>query len=152
MLASTHGVGISGSSARMVSVQVHRTKGARIHASGISWNAMRHCLARVFAAFETCGWQRPSGAITLHVGPEMHHASHHRCSLREVHSLKNIARTHALIKQWPECSNSSRPEIDMESIAFACQFRIFDRPNWWKNGQGTNWRNYPSEAIKPDKR
>jgi hypothetical protein len=112
MLASTHGVGISGSSARMVSVQVHRTKGARIHASGISWNAMRHCLARVFAAFETCGWQRPSGAITLHVGPE----------------------------------------IDMESIAFACQFRIFDRPNWWKNGQGTNWRNYPSEAIKPDKR
>ena len=58
----------------MVSVQVHRTKGARIHASGISWNALRHCLARVFAAFETCGWQRPSGAITLHVGPEMYHA------------------------------------------------------------------------------
>jgi hypothetical protein len=78
------------------------------------------------------------------------HASHHRCSLREVHSLKNIARTHALIKEWPECSKNSRPEIDMESVAFACQFRIFDRPNWWKNGQSTNWRNYPSEAIKPD--
>ena len=78
------------------------------------------------------------------------HTSHHRCSLREVHSLKNIARTHALIKEWPECSKNSRPEIDMESVAFACQFRIFDRPNWWKNGQSTNWRNYPSEATKTE--
>lgn len=78
------------------------------------------------------------------------HVGYHRCSFREVHSLKNIARTHALIKQWPECSNNPRPEIDMESVAFACQFRIFDRPNWWKNGQSANWRNYPSEANKPE--
>ncbi|MBT6162836.1 MAG: ATP-binding protein [Crocinitomicaceae bacterium] len=75
MLASTHGVGISGSNARLVSVQIHRTKGARIHTSGISWTALKHSLARIYAAFESCGLPRPTGAITLHVGPEMHHTS-----------------------------------------------------------------------------
>tara|TARA_B100000768_G_C11281725_1_gene379013 strand:+ start:2797 stop:4401 length:1605 start_codon:yes stop_codon:yes gene_type:complete len=75
MLTSTHGVGYSDSAARLVSVQVHRTKGARIHASGIAWNALRHSLARIYAAFETCQYPRPSGAITLHVGPEMKHVS-----------------------------------------------------------------------------
>lgn len=75
MLSSTHGVGISGSNARLVSVQVHRTKGARIHTSGISWTALKHSLARIYAAFESCGWPRPTGAITLHIGPEMQHTS-----------------------------------------------------------------------------
>jgi len=75
MLSSTHGVGISGSNARLVSVQVHRTKGARIHTSGLSWTALQHSLARIYATFESCGWPRPTGAITLHVGPEMQHTN-----------------------------------------------------------------------------
>ena len=75
MFSSTHGVGISGSNARLVSVQVHRTKGARIHTSGMSWTALKHSLARIYAALESCGWPRPTGAITLHIGPEMQHTS-----------------------------------------------------------------------------
>lgn len=75
MLASTHGVGFSDSAAQLMKVQVHRTQGARIHVSGITWSALRHSLARIYAAFETCGFPRPSGAITLHIGPEMQHTN-----------------------------------------------------------------------------
>jgi hypothetical protein len=69
------------------------------------------------------------------------HALQHRVSMREIEALKSTARTHALL------IDSSK--IGMESVAFACQMRIFDRSGWWENGQNATWRTFHSDANQP---
>ena len=69
MLISTCGAGFRGAIGQLVSVQLHRTRGARFHVSGMHWSHARHILARIHAAFEVGGLPRPSGAFTLHIGP-----------------------------------------------------------------------------------
>ena len=72
MLITTCGAGFIGTKGRIVSVQLHRMRGARFHVSGLSWTAARHALARIYAALETIHLPRPSGAMTLHIGPTNH--------------------------------------------------------------------------------
>lgn len=69
MLVSTLGYGSSAPSGRIAFVQLHRTRGARFHVSGIPWTAGRGALSRIYAAFETCDLPRISGAFTLHIRP-----------------------------------------------------------------------------------
>lgn len=69
MLVSTLGYGTSVPSGRIAFVQLHRTRGARFHVSGIPWTAGRGALSRIYAAFETCDLPRISGAFTLHIRP-----------------------------------------------------------------------------------
>lgn len=73
MVVSTHGIGISNHHSRAVLIQLHRTRGARFHVSGIRWRDAQAALSRIYAAFESCQIQRPSGAFTLHIGtsPDM---------------------------------------------------------------------------------
>lgn len=71
MFITTYGVGVSGRTGLVVSVQLHRTRGARFHVSGIPWSEARTSFARIFAAFESCGYPRPTGAFTLHVSPKV---------------------------------------------------------------------------------
>lgn len=68
MVVSTHGIGISNHHSRAVLIQLHRTRGARFHVSGIRWRDAQDALSRIYAAFESCQIQRPSGAFTLHLG------------------------------------------------------------------------------------
>lgn len=69
MLVSTLGYGTSAPSGRIAFVQLHRTRGARFHVSGIPWTAGRGALSRIYAAFETCDLPRITGAFTLHIRP-----------------------------------------------------------------------------------
>lgn len=69
MLVSTLGYGTSAPSGRIAFVQLHRTRGARFHVSGIPWTAGRGALSRIYAAFETCDLPRIAGAFTLHIRP-----------------------------------------------------------------------------------
>ncbi|MDO7740311.1 MAG: ATP-binding protein [Flavobacteriales bacterium] len=69
MLITTCGAGFRGAIGHLVSIQLHHTRGARFHVSGLHWNHARHILARIHAALEVSGLPRPSGALTLHIGP-----------------------------------------------------------------------------------
>lgn len=69
MLVTTFGIGCTDHAGRIVSLQLHRTRGARFHVSGIPWSDVRNSLARIYAAFDTCGLARPTGAFTIHVSP-----------------------------------------------------------------------------------
>lgn len=69
MLVTTFGIGCTDHAGRIVSLQLHRTRGARFHVSGIPWSEVRNSLARIYAAFDTCGFARPTGALTIHVSP-----------------------------------------------------------------------------------
>ena len=69
MLVTTFGIGCADHAGRIVSLQLHRTRGARFHVSGIPWSEVRNSLARIYAAFDTCGLARPTGAFTMHVSP-----------------------------------------------------------------------------------
>lgn len=69
MLITTCGAGFRGAIGQIVSVQLHHTRGARFHVSGMNWNHARHILARIYAALEVIDLPRPSGAFTLHIGP-----------------------------------------------------------------------------------
>jgi magnesium chelatase family protein len=69
MLITTCGAGFRGAIGQLVSVQLHHTRGARFHVSGMHWSHARHILARIHAALEVVGLPRPSGAFTLHIGP-----------------------------------------------------------------------------------
>ena len=69
MLITTCGAGFRGAIGHLVSIQLHHTRGARFHVSGLHWNHARHILARIYAALEVSGLPRPSGALTLHIGP-----------------------------------------------------------------------------------
>jgi len=69
MLITTCGAGFRGAIGQLVSVQLHHTRGARFHVSGMHWNHAKHILARIYAALEVLGLPRPSGAFTLHIGP-----------------------------------------------------------------------------------
>ena len=69
MLVKTFGYGHAVPGGRVAIVQLHRTRGARFHVSGIPWTAGRAALSRIYAAFETCGLPRISGAFTLHIRP-----------------------------------------------------------------------------------
>ena len=69
MLVTTLGYGATVPNARVAHVQLHRTRGARFHVSGIPWTAGRSALSRIYAAFECCGLPRVAGAFTLHIRP-----------------------------------------------------------------------------------
>ena len=69
MLVTTYGYGHAVPGGRAAIVQLHRTRGARFHVSGIPWKAGRAALSRIYAAFETCDLPRISGAFTLHIRP-----------------------------------------------------------------------------------
>ena len=69
MLISTCGAGFRGATGQVVSVQLHHTRGARFHVSGMNWSHAHHILARIHAALEVMDMPRPSGAFTLHIGP-----------------------------------------------------------------------------------
>jgi len=69
MLVTTFGIGCTDHAGRVVSLQLHRTRGARFHVSGVPWAEVRNSLARIYAAFDTCGFARPTGAFTIHVSP-----------------------------------------------------------------------------------
>lgn len=69
MLVSTYGLRWSESEAHVLSIQLHKRKGARFHVSGISAAAARSLMARIHASFETLGLPRPYGAFTLHISP-----------------------------------------------------------------------------------
>lgn len=69
MLVTTLGYGATVPNARVAHVQLHRTRGARFHLSGIPWTAGRSALSRIYAAFECCGLPRVAGAFTLHIRP-----------------------------------------------------------------------------------
>lgn len=69
MLVTTLGYGHAVPSGCVALVQLHRTRGARFHVSGIPWTAGRSALSRIYAAFETCDLPRISGAFTLHIRP-----------------------------------------------------------------------------------
>ena len=69
MLVTTFGYGNAVPHGRVAHVQLHRTRGARFHVSGIPWTAGRSALSRIYAAFECCDLPRISGAFTLHIRP-----------------------------------------------------------------------------------
>jgi len=69
MLVTTYGIGFANHNGQVVSVQLHKSRGARFHVSGISWSEARKILSRIFAAFEHTGYARPTGAFTLLVSP-----------------------------------------------------------------------------------
>lgn len=69
MLVTTYGIGFANRNGQVVSVQLHKSRGARFHVSGIPWSETRNILSRIFAAFEHAGYVRPTGAFTLLVSP-----------------------------------------------------------------------------------
>lgn len=69
MLITTYGAGTSGTTACAVTVQLLRSRGAQFHVSGLSPGTARDALSRIYAALECSGLPRPSGALTLHIGP-----------------------------------------------------------------------------------
>ena len=69
MLVTTLGYGAAVPHGRVAHVQLHRTRGARFHVSGIPWTAGRNALSRIYAAFESCDLPRLAGAFTLHIRP-----------------------------------------------------------------------------------
>lgn len=69
MLVSTYGLRWTESEAHVLSVQLHKRKGARFHVSGISSVGAKSLMARIHAAFETLKLPRPFGAFTLHISP-----------------------------------------------------------------------------------
>lgn len=72
MLVTTLGYGAAVPNACVAHVQLHRTRGARFHVSGIPWTAGRNAVSRIYAAFECCDLPRLSGAFTLHIRPSDH--------------------------------------------------------------------------------
>lgn len=69
MLVTTLGYGAAVPHACVAHVQLHRTRGARFHVSGIPWTAGRNAVSRIYAAFECCDLPRLTGAFTLHIRP-----------------------------------------------------------------------------------
>ena len=69
MLVTTLGYGAAVPNACVAHVQLHRTRGARFHVSGIPWTAGRNAVSRIYAAFECCDLPRLAGAFTLHIRP-----------------------------------------------------------------------------------
>ena len=69
MLVTTLGYGATVPNALVAHVQLHQTRGARLHISGIPWTAGRSALSRIYAAFECCDLPRVAGAFTLHIRP-----------------------------------------------------------------------------------
>ncbi len=69
MLVSTLGYSAAVPNNRVAHVQLHRTRGARFHVSGIPLTASRSSISRIYAAFECCGFPRIAGAFTLHIRP-----------------------------------------------------------------------------------
>lgn len=72
MLVTTLGYGVAVPNACVAHVQLHRTRGARFHVSGIPWSAGRNAVSRIYAAFECCDLPRLAGAFTLHIRPTDH--------------------------------------------------------------------------------
>ena len=72
MLVTTLGYGVAVPNASVAHIQLHRTRGARFHVSGIPWTAGRNAISRIYAAFECCDLPRLAGAFTLHVRPTHH--------------------------------------------------------------------------------
>lgn len=72
MLVTTLGYGAAVPNACVAHIQLHRTRGARFHVSGIPWTAGRNAVTRIYAAFECCDLPRLAGAFTLHIHPTDH--------------------------------------------------------------------------------
>ena len=160
MLVTTLGYGATVPNARVAHVQLHRTRGARFHVSGIPWTAGRSALSRIYAAFEGCGLPRVAGALTLHIRPTdqlkeltaldlpiahpsvhtspaaeaifQQHANAFSTSTRGIGHLKAVARLHAALEQNTQTNTLEIGEVD---AAFASQLRIFDRPRWWEKAE-----------------
>lgn len=104
MLVTTLGYGAAVPNACVAHVQLHRTRGARFHVSGIPWTAGRNAILQ-------------------------QHARTFNTSTRGLSHLHTVARLHAA---WEQRTEGKGIEIGEDDAAFASQMRIFDRPRWWE--------------------